>query len=192
MFQRLSSYPAFTIIEVMLSGFLLTIGILSVVSLFAVAQRHARDIRSVMVASTLAQEGVEVARNIRDNRIAYRVANWTTCSSSTTGSCDPFYDFPNGASRDRTVSYNSTTFTTPGSTFLSYNGAGFQYHGVGTFTGFYRILRIDHTGSSDTARVQSFVTWQDISALPSSTTATSWCTPANKCVYTELLLSAWK
>jgi hypothetical protein len=192
------SYQAFTISEVMLSGFLLTMGILSVVGLFVVAQRSARETRSITIATALAQEGIEIARNIRDNNIAYRVANWGTCSTSTAGACDPFNGFPNNG--QRTVSYNSSAFTVPGNTFLSYNGSGFQHHGAGTFTGFFRIIKIDHTGPADTARVQSFVHWQSaaypdyVNPTPhiSGAAATTWCIPSNRCVYTELLLTGWR
>jgi len=179
---------AFTIPEVILSAFLLTTGILTVMSLFSASHRSAIDTRQVIIASLLAQEGVEIARNIRDNAIA-------TKAETGDSSYDVFTDFPNGAASRRTVSYNSASFTTPGSIFLSWDGSGFQRHGAGTFTGFWRILKIDHTGSSDTtARVQSFVVWS--SSGPGSNLngagATTWCSPYNKCVYTELLLTAWK
>lgn len=193
--KKKSRVAGFTITEVMLSAFLLTMGILAVMSLFVVAHQNSRDSRNVIIASNLSQEGLEIARNIRDNRIAYRAANWTTgdnCSTSTTGNCDPFADFPTGAAAVRTANYNSTAFITPGNKWLAYNGSGFHAHGAITSSGFFRVLKIDHTGpATDPVRVQSFVSWKDgLSNAWNPTVAT--CNPYDKCVYTELLLSPWK
>ena len=189
------SRKAFTISEVMLAGFLLTAGMVSIMSLFSVAQRSARDTRDVIEASVLAQEGVEVVRNIRDNNIAYRAKNWTTgdnCSTRMNGDCDPFNNFPNGAASRRGVNYNSTSFIAGGNVYLSRSASGFQADGAGTFSGFYRVIKTQHTGSSDTARVQSFVTWEDPGNNLNGAGATAWCQPYNKCVYVELLLTTWK
>ncbi|MFA9262748.1 MAG: hypothetical protein ACEQSB_05400 [Undibacterium sp.] len=187
--------PAFTIAEVMLAGFVLTVGIISVMSLFIASQQSARDTRSVIVATNLAQEGIEVARNIRDNNIAYRVLN--SCGTNWTGSCDPFNGFPNAM---RHLNYNSASFISGGNDWLSYNGSGFLAHGAGSGTFFVRYIKVSHTGASETARVQSFVSWQSSTyddyqnPVPqlNGGNPTAWCIPSNRCVYTEALLSAWK
>lgn len=186
---------AFTIAEVMLSGFMLTMGILAAVSLFAAAHQSARNTNSAMIAASLAQEGAEIARNIRDNNIAYRTANWTTgdnCSTNRNGNCDSFNNFPNGAAAVRTVSYDSTVFVNPGSKFLNYAGSGLRYHGVGSFAGFWRVVKVNHAGPpTDPVRVQSFVSWQSgLTGAWNPTVAT--CNPYNQCVYTEILLEPWK
>lgn len=200
LFKCRNSTRAFTIAEVMLAGFVLTVGIISVMSLFAAAKKSARDTRNVIIATDLAQEGVEVARNIRDNNIAYRVENWTTgdnCSTNTTGNCDPFNNFPNAM---RHVNYNSATFINGGNNWLSYNGSGFLTHSAGSGTIFVRYIKVAHTGASDTARVQSFVTWQSSATPPytnpvpqlNGANPTTWCIPSNRCIYTEALLTAWR
>ncbi|MGB4942985.1 MAG: hypothetical protein WBO92_02635 [Candidatus Moraniibacteriota bacterium] len=194
----------FTIAEVLLAGFVLSVGMVTVMSLFSASHRQSFDTRNVIIATELAQEGAEIVRNIRDNNIAYRTAHWGTtapnnCSETNmSGDCDPFRYFPNGANQRCTVSYNSSVtadMSCPGSpsTLLSLDGNGLYQHGGGTATRFHRLLKIDHTGGADTARVQSFVTWQDPgSNLNGSNTAVPWCTLANQCVYTELLLDNWK
>ncbi len=190
---------AFTIAEVMLAGFVLTVGIVSVMSLFSAAKKSAYDTRNVIIATDLAQEGVEVARNIRDNNIAYRVEH--NCLSDTTGACDPFNNFPNAM---RHVNYNSATFINGGNNWLSINGSGLLAHGAGSGTIFIRYIKVGHTGGSDTARVQSFVTWQNsaynitgssyVNPVPQLNGAnpTTWCIPSNRCIYTEALLTAWR
>lgn len=202
----LKHLPAFSIAEVMLSAFVLTTGIIAVMSLYTVSHRSSSDIRNVITASELAQEGVEVARNIRDNNAAYRADNWTTgdnCSTSTSGNCDPFRYFPNGANgpcnganRIVTVNYNSsggTAFTCPPTQpLINTSNTGFFHNGGGTATRFYRLLKIDHTAGSDTARVQSFTTWQNPGSSLNGNGALGWCTLDHRCVYTELFLSRWK
>ncbi len=184
----------------MLAGFLLAIGLVAVMNLFFAAQRSSSDTLNVIIASQLAQEGVEVARNVRDNNSAFRAQNWLSgppnnCSTTVAGNCDPFRYFPNGNQRC-TVSYGAsgpTAFTCPaGSLVLSALASGLYQHGLGVTTRFYRLVKIEHPGGADTARVQSFVTWQDPLNNLNGAGAITWCTPYNKCVYAELLLTTWK
>lgn len=201
----LSSSQGFTLIEVLLSSFILTVGLVTIMSLFSASHRQSLDARNIIIATNLAQEGAEIARNIRDNNLAFRLRNWTTganCSAYTTppfpsGACDPFNNFPNGANRRCTASYGDTGFNCSNPSFvLGLDGSGLYQHGAGVAgSRFSRVLRIDHLGGSSDTRIQSFVLWQAASALPNGSGANgavSWCTPANKCVYTELFLNSWK
>jgi hypothetical protein len=194
--QRL---PAFSIAEVVLSGFMLTTGIVAVMSLYVVSHQNSFDTRNLITASELAQEGVEVARNVRDNNTAYRAKNWSTgdnCQASTAGNCDPFRYFPNGANSNCSVNYNSTggtAFSCGGPQLaVTTNGSGFLHNAGGTATRFYRLIKINYVGPADSARIQSFVTWQNPGGSLNGGGALGWCTSANKCVYTELFLSRWK
>ncbi len=191
--------PGFSIAEVVLSGFLLTTGIVSVMSLYTVSHRSSFDTRNMITAAELAQEGVEIARNIRDNNTAYRADNWETgdnCRGSIVGNCDPFRYFPTGTNLNCNVSYNSSGATafdcSSPQIAVTTNASGFFHNGAGAVTRFYRQIKIDHTGGSDTARIQSFVTWKDPGANLNGAGAITWCTPYNQCVYTELFLSRWK
>jgi Tfp pilus assembly protein PilV len=192
-----SSIKGFTIAEVLLSGFVLTVGMVTVMSLFSASHRQSFDTRNVIIASGLAQEGAEIARNIRDNNLAYRTKNWTTgdtCSTSMTGNCDPFRSFPTTANQRCAASYGDATFTCSNPTFaLGLNGNGLYQHGAGVAASrFYRVLKINHASGGDTARVQSFVIWQNPGSNLDDDGAVSWCTIGNQCVYTELFLDNWK
>lgn len=197
-FSRKSA-RAFSIAEVVLAGFVLTTGIIAVVSLYTVSHRSSFDTRSIITASGLAQEGVEVARNIRDNNTAYRERYWSTgdmCSNSVEGDCDPFRYFPNGANSKCSLSYDSSgsdafDCSSP-QPEVKVGSNGLLHNGTGTATQFYRLIKIDHTGGADSARVQSFVAWQDPGSNLNGSNAITWCTPYNKCVYTELFLSRVK
>lgn len=193
------SFPAFSIAEVVLSGFMLTTGIVAVMSLYTVSHRSSFDTRNVITASELAQEGVEVARNIRDNNTAYRADNWATgdnCQASTAGNCDPFRHFPTGANQNCNVSYNSSGATafdcSSPQLDVTLSNTGFLHNAGGATTRFYRLIKIDHIAASDSARVQSFVAWQNPGGNLNGGGALAWCTPYNQCVYTELFLSRWK
>ncbi|MFZ1626681.1 MAG: hypothetical protein WAT81_02640 [Candidatus Moraniibacteriota bacterium] len=197
--RTVSKLPAFSIAEVVLAAFVLTTGIIAVMSLFVAAHRGSFDTRNVIIASELAQEGVEIALNIRDNNSAHRLENWTTgdnCQFSLAGNCDPFRYFPNGANSRCTVNYNSSgaaAFTCPPTQPVMNLDNTFYSHGAGgSASRFFRIIKINHAAASDTALVQSFVSWQDPGANLNGGGAIAWCNVFNRCVYTELLLSAWK
>ena len=62
----------FSIGEVLLAIFVLSIGMIATFSLFNAGIKNLQNERDLIVASLLAQEGVEVVRNIRDNNWAER------------------------------------------------------------------------------------------------------------------------
>lgn len=196
--NRFNRLHAFSIAEVVLAGFVLTTGIVAVMSLYTVSHRNALDTRNVIIASGLAQEGVEVARNIRDNNTAYRTKYWVTgdnCQASDTGNCDPFRYFPNGANSNCNVNYDSagsSAFDCSSPQIAVTVNGGFFHNRSGTATQFFRQIKIDHPGGSDSARVQSFVSWKNPGTNLNGSGAVAWCTPYNQCVFTELYLSRWK
>lgn len=199
---------AFSLGEVLIAAFVLTTGILAVVGLITFSYRNSVDTQDLIIASELAQEGVEVVRNVRDNSIVYRLYNWTTgpnCQASTTGSCDPFGNtIPNGVTLCR-MGYRAVVVNCPiplVTTGLVPDVFGFSYAHQGGTRRYWRLLKINKIGIGNdaTVRVQSFVTWQDPTLLPNGgltdlvnlDQAITNCTIFNKCVYTELLLTAWK
>jgi Tfp pilus assembly protein PilV len=194
--HRFRRRSGFTIAEVALSGFVLSTGMLVVMSLFSVAYRNTTESQKLIIASELAQEGVELVRNIRDNNLAYRTENWTTgsnCQASTAGACDPFNNFPTGNAKC-TMSHGDTTLSCGAvNKSIGLDASGFYWHGAGVASGrFFRLIKIDHTGGADTARVQSFATWQDPGINLDGNGAAGWCKALNKCVFTELYLTSWK
>lgn len=175
----------FTIGEVVLSSFVMTLGIVAALGLINTSFRTSNDTQDLIIASELAQEGVELARNVRDNDLVDKIA---------TGSpTDVFEDFPSPGGRRCVIDYNDTTLNCGGSPNpqLTFSG-GFYQHGVGGTDRFYRLLKIDHVAGRDTALVKSFVTWQDPGSNLNGGGDTAWCTTANKCVYTEVFLTAWQ
>lgn len=185
----------FSIGEVVVASFLLGVGIATVVALVAASFRNSSETKRLIVASELAQEGVELMRNVRDNRVADKQDQIDSNGSSTIEVLDIL---PGGPDHRCRVGYTSGSVECGGSLdfSLALDNAGFYAHGVGTGR-YKRVIRVDDTGSGadEIARVVSLVTWADsTSNLTGGSTgnALNWCTLANNCVYTELLLTAWK
>lgn len=175
----------FTMGEVVLASFLLSVGMTATISLIGSSFQVSTETQKLIMASELAQEGIELARNVRDNALVDKAAGVVGASD------DVFVNFPNG-NRNCTIDYATPTFDCSGSPAMALGlSGGFYRHGVGGGL-FYRLLKINHTGGSDTATVKSFVTWQNPESNLNGVGATAWCTLANKCVYTEMLLTQWQ
>lgn len=206
---------AFSIGEVILAAFVLTVGIIAMLRLITSSYSNSSASQDMIIAAELAQEGVELVRNIRDNNLARRVDNWTTgdnCQASYTGGCDTFRFFPintNGNSKrcsiDYTYVYNNGPYVAGDPTgrihcntsdnALTLDGNGFYVHSGAASGRFYRIIKIDvdnRPGPNATALVQSIVTWRDPGSSYDGANSIGNCTLANKCVYAELLLESWK
>lgn len=184
------SKRGFTIGEVVLSAFMLTAGMTVVLKLINFSFQSTVATQDVIVASELAQEGIELVRNARDNNLVKKVAGDPSVTSVFDG-------FPPGFGPRRCIiDYLSDMPNCPAGGLrpeLNLSG-GFYRHGVGPGR-YYRQVRLDRTAAagSDTFTVTSFVTWQDIASLPNPMAAAkTWCTLTNKCVYTEVLLTEWQ
>ncbi|MEN8252643.1 MAG: hypothetical protein ABFQ53_03625 [Patescibacteria group bacterium] len=80
----------------MIAMFILVIGIIGAVFLSAKSTAQISDSRNAIVAMSLAQEGAELVRNIRDNSVTQK-----TCGSSRSERCTAFdqstgYKWPSG------------------------------------------------------------------------------------------------
>lgn len=175
----------FTIGEVVLSSFLLTVGVLAALNLVVFSYRVSSETQRLLVASELAQEGAELARNVRDQALVNKAA-----SGSPT---DVFVNFPAvGTNNNCTIDYSTANFSCGSPNMLLGLSNGLYRHGVGS-SPYYRLIKIDRTGTPNTARVRSFVAWQNPgNNLNGTNGAINWCTTANKCVYTEILLTEWR
>ena len=180
-------YAGFSFMEVMLSVFVLSIGIVGVMPLFLSSLREALDVRDQVVASMLAQEGTELVQNFRDNnRVAGALGG--PFDSST---------FPATSSDNCWVSYDSNGISCDGTYRLNLDANDFYTHNAisTAVTKFQRSIEIeykkmdddatDNTGAEKTI-VTSMVIWG--STFPGDI---SNCNTINKCVYTILVLANW-
>lgn len=178
------SKRGFTIGEVVLSSFILSFGLTTVISLIGSSFRTTVETERLIMASELAQEGIELTRNIRDNALVDKAALGAPD--------DVFTGFPNGANRNCTIDYSMSALDCPASPGMQLGlSGGFYRHGTGAGL-FYRLIKINHTAASDEAIITSFVAWQDPGANLNGGGAKTWCTIENKCVYSEILLTEWQ
>lgn len=165
--------------ETLLAAFVLSVGLLSVVKVFQVSLSQSLFLRDATIASQLAQEGVELVRNVRDNNFIGGGTGFASFSSNR--HCYIAVNTPTlncFGSQGATANYN-----------LAYQSG--QYVSTATSSRFRRYVYIEYSGSGPEATVKSFVVWGGAS-LPPDTGSTSGCTITNKCVYTEVFLTNWK
>lgn len=145
----------FSIIEVMASVFIITFGLIGVLALADQNIRNQRLSKNTFVASQLAQEGLELVRNIRDK-------NWLLNN-----------DWKLGAGAG-----TNTDIIQDGSYAIDYSGAivnvgsasdqgaslkidtnGFHWHGAGAKSIFNRMIAVVDNG--DSVNVNATVRWQE-------------------------------
>src|SRR3990172_3491439 len=80
-------YKAFSLGEVILAGFVLTVGLLSISALITKSLQNSFENRDAIVAILLAQEGVELVRNVRDNNLAAGGTGFVAFDSSGNKHC---------------------------------------------------------------------------------------------------------
>jgi len=173
----------FSIIEVIIAVFVIVVGLVAMMNLMANSLKHTIDSRNLIIASGLAQEGVELVKNIRDN-------SWLDPPNET----DPFDDFPGNGNPDKNNCRIDYTYTdakdakcssSVSHKKLKYN-AGFYEHANGTDTKFQRKLVFSYP-VADKAIVQSIVIWSRAdNDFPTP------CATANKCVMVEDILTNWR
>jgi prepilin-type N-terminal cleavage/methylation domain-containing protein len=143
------SQKGFTLLELMISIFIISVGVLAIFSVITKYSQQTGSIRESLVASYLGQEGVEIVKNIRDtNWVNGRDWNYglTSCSSG----CEADYASTSLASSSSRYLYldNDTGFYqyTPGS-------------GGGAVTPYQRKITVTNPGT-DEIDIQVDVTWK--------------------------------
>jgi len=176
------------LIEVILSIFVITTGLLAVMQLITNSLNDSFRNRDIILATGLAQEGVEIVRNLRDN-------TWLSTTPP-----NPFRYFSSASKFCRAeflgfVPFSCvTSFVSTSNIYrLSLSSSGYTYSSVLSYTKFSRMIYVDYQASTEQALVISFVWWGGID--PPTSVATGGktdCTPANKCVFADMILTKWK
>ncbi|MFZ3031731.1 MAG: hypothetical protein WA082_01725 [Candidatus Moraniibacteriota bacterium] len=191
--QKQKSLKAFSMPEVLLSVFILSIGLVTIVAVMAGSLRAALGSQNTIIATELAQEGTELVRNVRDNDF---VAGGTGFSDFGGHHCRIDLSSPLTCSGSKGALSQYA---------LGYSG-GVYATSVGASEKFYRYIYINYTGgSNERATVRSFVFWGgDVyGALPAINPAntlssfegsgnTAGCNSTHLCVFTETFLTPWK
>lgn len=160
----------FTIIEVTVAIFIITAGVVGVLSLISQTVGSATISSQRLTAAYLAQEGIEIVRNIRDS-------NWLEQRWSEDDPPQPFWDdglggcgpAPAGCEADykvdtlqEDVPLTSCPFPCDYDdlNFLNIDGDGFYSYSTGTPTKFKRKITITPSGG-DILQVSVSVRWEE-------------------------------
>jgi len=144
----------FTIIEALVSIVVLSIGITSCVGLASYVLKNSEISKDRLIAVNLAQEGIEVIRNIRDT-------NWLAEQAWHTDiipNCD-------GTSYNRQVIYSDTSTAAYADTYLKLDSDGYYNYTTGVDTTFKRKLTVQclefpaASGTYNEMKIECTVYW---------------------------------
>lgn len=214
-FSSKKTARGFSFGEVIISAFVISVGLTAIVALFASNYRESAFDRDRIVAAELAQEGVEIVRNIRDNNLASGTIAFNNFLAANKDNCN--------------LDYLDTAFDTTGGAGRNCFGAAknneLRKFSLDLVNGYYKFdyspsrsvqthfgrdiyLERDDKGtpldeSDDAFRVVSIVWWGGSGVFPGAPGSysgndpniaqiASWCTAGNKCVYSRAVLESWR
>ena len=200
----------FTIIELIISIFILTIAIVGIYNAFSVVTILTSDSVDRLTASYLAQEGMEIVRNIREiNWLNMDVGNPTNASwldgLSLYGANNNFDCNTQGCEVDYTTTGSSSNLVLRQvGDYLNIDTNGFYGYGAGTPTKFKRkiiitpIQDVDYSPSNPPPylyhiiKVTTQVSWDEKATItnPSGFSASS-CVEGGNCIVAKETLYDW-
>ena len=172
----------FSFIEGMMAAVIVTIGMIAVIQLMTANLLTTFNARNDIAADFLAQEGMEIVRNMRDN-------NWAQNQAAFAG---PFP--PNSATNCRVDFASSSLLCSGASKTLNLDSATGKYsYAGGASSRFQREIVIKYdTNSAATAasaQVTSVVVWGG--SLPAAPVSASNCKQVNQCTFVTSVLNNW-
>ncbi len=142
----------FTLLEMIFTVFVLTVGIVGIYGAITRTIAQSSDVSDRLIASYLAQEGIEITRNLRDS-------NWLEQEAGVPGvNWDTGFDTCGGAGCEADFN-ETTTMSAYGNRFLRLDANGF-YRYAGDQTKFKRkIIATSLTTTSTSVKVEVY--WED-------------------------------
>ncbi|MFH1129221.1 MAG: prepilin-type N-terminal cleavage/methylation domain-containing protein [Patescibacteria group bacterium] len=137
----------FTLMEVIVSVGIITTVLVTVIGLITFSISGIRLNKSKTIAFGLAQEGLELVKNIRDN-------NWLSGKRTIANWRDGLEE------GDHLVQYNLGTLMSFSSVPLKIDTNGFYQHDGGSDTIFYRKINIQYV-DDDQIKITVQITWQE-------------------------------
>lgn len=173
----------FTIIEMVISIFIISVALVGIFSAFTLVSIIASDTTNRLVAVYLAQEGMEITRNMRDTNWI----NMDTCLPETPCTYDwlgGLKDCSTGCEADYTtgtgIAGEFPLRASLGEYLKLDNDTGFYNYTGGTPTKFKRKITVESIAGHDyVAKVTVEVSWQKKSTALSPSFEADTCNPAN-------------
>lgn len=177
---KITIRKGFSFVEVILSVFVLSTGLLSVMALMTTNLRHSMESRKTIIASGLAQEAAELVINkAEDNIVKGGLSNQFNGLSDNDLYCIGLT--ASGVQYVANCSNFSLFFRDNGQLFYTHNSSG-----GGESTLFRRKVVIRSSGVGTDKTVTSFVWWGNLVTPTMLNLGT--CTVANQCVYAQTLV----
>ena len=181
--------PGFSIAEVIIAAAVITVGILATLNLLYSSRNTERGNRDFIVAAQLAQEGVEIVRNVRDNNFASGGGGYADISAETSAGSQPHC----------TVNLAGATYVTGAQLYDCRNSipalAGALAATSVTLNGivYTRYVNVNYVAANPSSEIVTFVYWGGLWS-PSNNVATmkATCNRQSKCAYSEANLLGWK
>ncbi len=155
-FKIQNSNKGFTLLEIVVVIFVITLGLIGVLSL-VLQNIQAQYVNTrTLVASQLAQEGLELVRNARDNNFLDEV--WFSEGLVAQDGSDNITVYFDGID---VVITPSVTGIDDNDAQLMIDVDGFYIHGSGDYSGFNRIVVLQNNYADEYTNASSIVQWKD-------------------------------
>jgi prepilin-type N-terminal cleavage/methylation domain-containing protein len=169
----IKSNTGFTLIETLVSLAIFSVSIVALISVTASGVADTNFVKNKLTASYLAQEGVEMVRNIRDsNSLSLLGGNgipWAPFTASVFSSCTP----PNGCKIESSANSLVATICQVTNGYgcqLNYDSSGFYTYASSTASPFSRLITVqDALDGNNEVKVTSTVSWNQGSSPKSVT-----------------------
>lgn len=187
--RRAGYRSGFSIAEVLIASAVITVGVLATLNLLYSSRNTEQGNRDFIVATQLAQEGIEIVRNIRDNNFASGGNGYADISSSTNTGLHPHC----------TVNLTGSTYATGARLYDCRNSLP-SLEGALTTTSvtlngivYRRYVNLNYVAAAPSVEAVTFVYWGGLWA-PGNNVATmkSTCSRQSQCAYSEASLLGWK
>lgn len=177
--RKMSATYGFSLLEVVIAMFVLSVGMLGVMQLMSGTLRHSFNQRDAVIASQLAQEGVELVYNIRDTNMVAGNEAFKDIDEGTSWRIDAMSSMP--------ALTGSTAFTLYERTLdhaYTYNASG------ATETRFSRKIIVNdiNSGSILSKKVTSFVVWSGGSFPADASNPEANCLIGDRCAFAQVIL----
>lgn len=180
----------FTIIELVISIFILSIAVVGIFSAFSIMVILTSDAADRLTATYLAQEGMEIVMNIRDTDWLYMdagVPGATWVDGLTSDSVNQSIDCTRGCEAD----YTSTAMEHLDGAYLNLKNGFYAYDTNNlSMTKFQRKIIIDNTLAPYILKITVKASWNQKATILNPGESAVNCTP-NNCITTESTLYDW-
>lgn len=136
----------FTLLEVIIAVFIVAVGLVGILSLVNISLKGPSLSKNRLIASGLAQEGIEIVRDIRKSNVEW--GDWEWYSSIATSTV-----------RDYRVQYNSANLISYSETPLKLNSSNLYQYDSGDNSLFYRKITLTKNSYNE-VKVVAEVKWQ--------------------------------